>query len=150
MGQSLVKNYIHLVFSTKFREPLIYPPYDEELYRYIGGICKKLESTPIAIGGYTDHMHILCSLPKMIPLMKLVGEIKSRSSKWMKTKDASLRHFRWQHGYAAFSAYAANMDRLIEYINSQYEHHHKNDFQNEYRKLLIKHKMEFNEKYVWD
>ena len=62
MGQSLVKNYLHIVFSTKHRQPLIQPPYEEELHNYLGGICKKRECHPIKIGGYTDHIHILCML----------------------------------------------------------------------------------------
>jgi REP element-mobilizing transposase RayT len=87
MGQSLVKNYIHLVFSTKEREPLIYPPFEEELHAYLAGTCKNLDCQPIKIGGYTDHVHILCLLSKKLPLMKLLENIKSDSSKWIKTKD---------------------------------------------------------------
>ena len=71
MGQSLVKNYVHIVFSTKYRQPLIQPPYEAELHGYLGGICKNLECHPIQIGGYTDHIHILCMLSKKIALMKL-------------------------------------------------------------------------------
>lgn len=81
MGQSLVKNYIHIVFSTKYRQPLIKPGIEEELYRYLGGICSKLECNPVQIGGYTDHVHILCMLSKKIPLMKLLEELKAHSSK---------------------------------------------------------------------
>ena len=150
MGQSLVKNYVHLVFSTKQREPWICPPYDEELYSYIGGICKNMECYPVVIGGYTDHIHILCSLSRKVALMKLVCEIKARSSKWIKTKDASLRFFWWQNGYGAFSVNPVNMDRLVDYISGQYEHHCKKGFQREYRSLLIKHKVKFEEAYVWD
>ena len=86
MPQSLVKNYIHLAFSTKCREHLIHPPVEEELYAYLGGECKRLECLPIKIGGFTDHAHILCMLSKKIALMKLLEQIKSHSSKWMKTK----------------------------------------------------------------
>ena len=70
MGQSLVKNYIHIVFSTKHREPLIDESIENELHAYLGGICKNLECTPIKIGGYSDHIHILCMLSKKIALMK--------------------------------------------------------------------------------
>lgn len=64
MGQSLVKNYVHIVFSTKHRQELIQPPVEAELHAYLGGICKKLECQPIKVGGYTDHVHILCLLSK--------------------------------------------------------------------------------------
>ena len=96
MPQSLVKNYVHLIFSTKYREHLIYPPVEDELYAYLGGECKRLECQPIKIGGYTDHIHILCMLSKKIALMKLLEQIKSNSSKWMKTKGKELEGFYWQ------------------------------------------------------
>jgi len=93
MAQSLVKNYLHIVFSTKNREPLIHPPYENELHGYLGGICKSMDCQPIKVGGYTDHVHILCMLSKKIALMKLIEEVKSNSSKWIKTLDPSLQIF---------------------------------------------------------
>ncbi len=150
MGQSLVKNYVHIVFSTKHRQPLIHPPYDVELYSYMGGICNNLESPVIKIGGYTDHVHILCMLSKKIALMKLLEEVKSHSSKWMKTKDISLYNFYWQDGYGAFSVNPAEVDRVIAYIANQHEHHGKKTFQDEYRLFLKKYKVEYDERYVWD
>ncbi len=95
MGQSLVKNYVHIVFSTKYRQPLILKSVEEELYNYLGGVCKALECWPVKIGGYYDHIHILCLLSKKIALMKLLEEVKSHSSKWIKTKDDRLKHFYW-------------------------------------------------------
>ncbi len=93
MGQSLVKNYLHIVFSTKLLVPIIHPPYNSELYGYLGGICNNLESQVVKIGGYYDHVHILCMLSKKIALTKLLEALKSHSSKWMKTKDQSLKNF---------------------------------------------------------
>ncbi len=150
MGQSLVKNYIHIVFSTKYRQPLIFPPYEQELHSYLGGICKNLECYPIKIGGYTDHIHILCVLSKKIALMKLLEEVKSHSSKWMKTKDISLENFYWQDGYGAFSVNPHEVNRVIRYIVNQHEHHNKKTFQEEYRSFLKKFNIEYNEQYVWD
>ena len=150
MGQSLTKNYIHIVFSTKYRQPLIHEPYESELHAYIGGVCKKLECHPIKIGGYTDHIHILCMLSKKIPLMKLLEEIKSHSSKWMKTKGDHLKDFYWQDGYGAFSVNPAQVEVVINYISRQKEHHKKKTFQDEYRAVLKKFKMEYDERYVWD
>lgn len=150
MGQSLVKNYVHIVFSTKYRQPLIRSPYEEELHSYLGGICKNLECPPIIVGGYTDHVHILCRLSQKIPLMKLLEEVKSHSSKWIKTKHESLRNFYWQNGYGAFSVNPAEVDRVVNYIANQHAHHGKKTFQQEYRSLLRKYEMEFDERYVWD
>ena len=150
MGQSLVKNYIHITFSTKHRAELIHPPVQDELYRYIGGICKEMECPPIKIGGYTDHIHILCMLSKKIALMKLLEEVKSHSSKWMKTKGSDLKNFYWQNGYGAFSVNPSDLDRVIAYIENQEVHHRKKTFQDEYKTFLKKYKMEYDERYIWD
>ncbi len=150
MGQSLVNNYIHIVFSTKHRVPMIAPPYEQELHSYLGGICKNLECQPIKIGGYTDHIHILCMLSKKIALMKLLEEVKSHSSKWMKTKDESLSNFYWQDGYGAFSVNPSEVDKVIAYISNRHEHYKKRTFQDEYRAFLKKYKVEYDERYVWD
>lgn len=150
MGQSLVKNYIHIIFSTKLRAPLILESIENELYSYIGGICKQLECYPVKIGGYIDHIHILCMLSKKIPLMKLLEEIKAHSSKWIKTKDNTLKKFYWQNGYGAFSVNPYEVDKVIAYIENQKEHHRKKTFQEEYRAFLKKYNIEFDDKYVWD
>ena len=150
MGQSLVKNYIHLVFSTKYREPLIDEAIESELYAYLGGICNQLECQPIKIGGFTDHIHILCMLSKKTALMKLVEELKSHSSKWIKTKGENYRNFYWQGGYGAFSVNPAEMDVVVRYIENQKEHHRKKSFQEEYRAFLKKYEVEYDERYVWD
>jgi REP element-mobilizing transposase RayT len=150
MGQSLVKNYIHIIFSTKLRAPLILESIENELYSYIGGICKQLECYPVKIGGYIDHIHILCMLSKKSPLMKLLEEIKAHSSKWIKTKDDTLKKFYWQNGYGAFSVNPYEVDKVIAYIENQKEHHRKKTFQDEYRAFLKKYNVEFDEKYVWD
>lgn len=150
MGQSLVKNYIHIVFSTKYRQPLITDDIESELHAYLGGICKKLECHPLKVGGYTDHIHILCMLSRKITLMKLLEEIKSHSSKWVKTKGDNFKNFYWQNGYGAFSVKPSEVDVVIRYIANQKEHHSKKTFQNEYKAYLKKYDVEFDERYVWD
>ena len=150
MGQSLVKNYIHIIFSTKQREPLIHPPYEDELHTYLGGICNSLECSSIRVGGHTDHIHILCTLSKKVALAKLMEELKSHSSKWMKTMDRSLEHFYWQNGYGAFSVNPTEVDAVVAYIANQHEHHSKKTSQEEYRAFLKKYNVEYDERYVWD
>lgn len=150
MGQSLVKNYVHIVFSTKHRQPLIKPPIESELHRYLGGTCNELECQVIKVGGFTDHVHILCMLSTKIPLMKLLEKVKANSSKWMKTKGAGYENFYWQDGYGAFSVNPSEIDRLIAYISNQHAHHGKKTFQNEYRAFLKKYNVEYDERYVWD
>ncbi len=150
MGQSLVKNYLHIVFSTKHRVPLIHMPVEAELHAYLGGICNRLECQTIKVGGYHDHIHILCMLSKKIALMKLMEELKSHSSKWIKTKGKEYSNFYWQDGYGAFSVKPSETERVIAYIADQHKHHEKKIFQDEYRAILKKYNVEYDERYVWD
>jgi len=150
MAQSLVKNYMHIVFSTKHRLPFIQEAIEQELYSYLGGICKSLECHPVKIGGYTDHIHILCTLSKKITLIKLMEEVKSHSSKWIKTKGDEYLNFYWQNGYGAFSVNPAEIDKVVSYIENQKEHHRKKTFQGEYLAFLRKYKVEYDERYMWD
>jgi len=150
MGQSLVKNYLHIVFSTKLRQPFIHEPVESELHAYLGGICNLLECQSIKVGGYTDHIHILCRLSQKIALMKLVEEVKSHSSKWIKATSDEYKNFYWQDGYGAFSVSPAEVDKVISYIANQHEHHKKKSFEVEYRGFLKKYKVEYDERYVWD
>ncbi len=141
---------MHIIFSTKLRVQLIHQPVQDELNSYIGGICKEMECQPIKIGGYTNHIHILCMLSKKIALMKLLEEVKSHSSKWIKTKGTELNNFYWQNGYGAFSVNPTEIDKVITYIENQKEHHKKKTFQEEYRAFLKKYKVEYDERYIWD
>jgi putative transposase len=150
MGQSLVKNYMHIVFSTKHRQNFILPPVEEELHAYLGGVCNELDCQTIKIGGYTDHVHILCMLSKKIALMKLLEIVKSHSSKWIKTKGEGYGNFYWQDGYGAFSVNPKNVDDVIQYIQNQHVHHQQLGFQDEYRGFLKRYKVEYDERYVWD
>jgi len=150
MGQSLVKNYLHITFSTKDRQPLIDSSIEGLLYSYIGGICKSLACSPIRIGGYMDHVHIACSLSKQETLMKLLQVIKTNSSKWMKTNGEAYRDFCWQDGYAAFSIYPSDIDVVVRYIETQREHHQRTSFKDELRDLLRRHDIEYDERFIWD
>lgn len=150
MGQSLNKIYVHLVFSTKHRKPLITDLIKKELFSYLGGICKNLECNPIQVGGYQDHIHILCLLSKKIALMKLIEEVKSHSSKWIKTKGVAFENFYWQNGYGAFSVNPTELEIVKKYIVNQEEHHRKKTFQEEFLAFLKKYNVEYDEKYIWD
>ena len=150
MGQSLVKNYIHIVFSTKHRQQLIHPPVEAELHSYLGGICNKLGCQVIKVGGFTDHIHILCMLSTKVALMKLLEEVKSHSSKWIKTKGAGYETFYWQDGYGAFSVNPSEVSTVIAYIANQQEYHSKKTFKDEYRSILKKYDVVYDEQYVWD
>jgi putative transposase len=150
MGQSLVKNYLHIIFSTKNRQPLILPEVEENLYKYLGGVCRNLESPSLIVGGHIDHVHILCLLSKKLALITLLEQVKTESSKWMKLQSPTLKNFYWQDGYGAFSVNPYQVDIIRNYILNQKEHHKKITFKDEYRKFLKKYKVEYDERYVWD
>lgn len=140
---------MHIVFSTKYRQPLIDESIEDELFSYLGGICNKLECKVVIVGGYKDHIHILCMLSKKIALAKLMEELKAHSSKWIKTKGDAYKNFYWQDGYGAFSVNPSQVEIVINYIANQKEHHGKKNFQDEYRSILKKYAIEYDERYVW-
>lgn len=150
MPQSLSKNYVHIVFSTKYRQPFITDDIEDALFAYLGAMCKDMDCPPIKIGGYRDHVHILCLLSRKIAMMDLLEEIKAHSSKWMKTHGPAFENFYWQDGYAAFSVNPMGVDVVIRYIENQKKHHQKIKFQDEMRNFFKKYKIDFNERYVWD
>ena len=150
MPQSLSNILLHLVFSTKNRKPLILPELESELYAYIAVIHKNMACPLLKIGGTENHLHILCRLERVVTVGKLLEEVKKSSSKWIKGKDARLVNFAWQTGYGAFSIGMSNMEVLEKYIARQKEHHQEVSFQDEYRALLKKYRVEWDEKYVWD
>lgn len=141
---------MHITFSTKNRYPFIDKRINDELFSYLGGICKNLECNPLIVGGYKDHIHILCLLSRKIALMKLIEELKTYSSKWIKTKGQSYQKFYWQNGYGGFSIHFGQVDVLKDYISTQEEHHKELSFQDEYRVLLKEYDIDYDERYVWD
>ena len=150
MSQSLTKLYVHIVFSTKNHVAFINEDIASELYSYIGGILNNIECPPIKIGGYHDHIHILCCLSKKITLIKLLQEIKQSSSKWMKTKGGKLKDFFWQDGYGAFTVSSYHTEKIISYIENQPEHHRKISFKEEYIGFLDEYGIDYDPRYVWD
>ena len=150
MPQSLSQLYVHLTFSTKHREPFILAPLRAELYPYLATVLTNAGSPAIKVGGTSDHVHALFRLSKNSSLAGVVEEIKTSSSKWIKTKGRALTNFYWQSGYGGFSVSPSNVEKVAEYIANQEKHHRAMSFQEEYRRMLESHGVEFDERYVWD
>jgi putative transposase len=150
MSQSLSKLYVHLVFSTKHREPVLLQPMREKVHAYLATVLKNQDSLAVKIGGTSDHVHILFRLSKNWSIARIVEEVKTSSSKWIKTQGEAMANFHWQSGYGAFSLSSAEVDAVAEYIAEQEAHHRAVSFQEEYRKLLESHGIEFDERYLWD
>ncbi len=150
MPQSLAKNLIHLVFSTKERWPLLEDAIRQELHNYAAGIFKDLDSPAIIMNSVPDHVHILFNLHRTKALADVVMEVKRGTSKWIKTKGNHFAFFQGQNGYGAFSISQSAVGDVTEYIRNQTEHHRKVSFQDEFRIFLKRYEIEFDERYVWD
>ena len=148
MGQSLSQLYVHLTFGTKFRKPYITTDIEKELYAYIIGILRSMESPSIQINSVPDHIHILFRLSKNYALAKVVEEVKKSSSKWMKEK--GVRDFTWQIGYGAFSVNSRGVEVVKRYIKRQKEHHNVHDYKEEIEEFMSEYDViEYDSSYFW-
>ena len=151
MSQSLVQIYVHLVFSTKNRQPFLTDrAFRGRVHAYLCGICKNLGSPSLQTGGVEDHVHILCRLGKTSDVASLIRDLKKDSTNWIKAENPSLAEFHWQAGYGAFSVSPGHVDALIKYIANQEEHHKTESFQDEFRRICKKYGVPIDERYVWD
>lgn len=148
MAQTLVVNYIHLVFSTKNREHLIRPEHTRDVFAYIAATLNKIDCTAIEVGGTTNHIHALYMLSKNKALKDVVRIIKSSSSAWITKRQLNYGSFEWQDGYGAFSLGESGLTRAIDYIRHQDEHHKRGDYESELRTLLEKYHLDFDERYL--
>ena len=150
MPQSFCQLYVHIVFSTKKREPYLGESIRPNVHAYMAGILNELGCSNILVGGFVDHVHCLCSLNKLEAPVKIIQELKQDSSKYVKTLDERLHTFSWQRGYGMFSVSPTHLDSVRSYIANQVEHHRVKSFQEEYREFLKRYDVPFDERYVWD
>jgi putative transposase len=150
MPQSLSRVLVHLVFSTKNREPVLLPAIRSELHPYLAVVLKNDNCPSLQVGGVEDHVHLLFALSRTRSIAQVVENVKTSSSKWLKTKGAALADFHWQNGYGVFTVGRSEVDGVIHYIRHQEEHHRTTTFQTEYRGFLVQHEIEYDERYVWD
>ena len=149
MGNTYTQLYIHIVFAVKNRERLIGSSWKDELYKYITGIVKNKGQILYNINGDMDHIHMLVGIYPDISISDLVKEIKRSSSLFINQKRLVLGKFSWQEGYSAFSVGKSELERLINYINGQEEHHHRNSFTEEYEKFLKSYSVEYKREFLW-
>ena len=148
MSQSYAQFFSHFVFHTKNNAKLIRKNIEDELYSYIGGILKNCKSIPIQIGGTSDHLHVLCTLPRTMTPADLVEEMKKGSSKWIKLKGPEYHDFFWQEGYGGFSVSGSLVEIVKNYIVNQEEHHKKISFLDEYKRLLDEYGVVYEDRYL--
>ena len=139
----------HCVFSTKERRRLIDAELQARLWPFVGGIARENGMKALAVGGVEDHAHVLLSLPATMPVAKAIQLIKGGSSKWVHETFPERRAFAWQEGYGAFSVSVSRVEETVAYIRRQAKHHRRVRFEDEFRRFLRKHGIEFDERYVW-
>jgi len=146
---SYISNQVHFVWATKDREPLIKPGWRERLHGFLGGILDKKKCHLLAAGGVDDHVHVLASLSATVSLAEIAGALKANSSRWIHETIPGTENFQWQEGYGAFSVSKSAEPRVANYVRTQEEHHSRQSFQDEFLALLEKHKITYDDRYLW-
>ena len=149
MGSTLSNLLYHVVFSTKNREPLLIPAVRDDLYRYIAGIIKKEKGVLIQIGGMPDHLHLVVKLNPAHSLSDIMKNIKAGSSKWINEQKMLMGRFGWQEGYGAFTISESQLPGVIRYVKEQENHHRTLSFKDEFIMFLKRHRIEYDERYIW-
>ena len=148
-AMSYISACVHCIFSTKERRRFITPELRERLWPFLGGIARQNKMKAVEIGGVEDHVHILLSLPSTMAIAKALQLIKGGSSKWIHETFPEQRGFAWQEEYGAFSVSVSQLDKTIKNIKGQETHHRKMTFQDEFLALLKKHRIEYDDRYLW-
>jgi len=150
MANTFTSLHCHVVFGTKHREPWISHAIEERLWAYLGGIAKQHHARALCIGGMPEHVHLLLGLPPTLCVSAALKALKGGSSVWVKEHLPGCRSFAWQDGYGAFSVSKSQIPGVEAYIRGQREHHRSKTFQEEYRALIKRHGIEFEESFLWD
>ncbi len=149
MPNTYTQIHIHLIFAVKNRKALIHPDWKERLHQYMTGIIQKNNHKVLQINSMPDHIHILIGLRPDQSLSSLVQNVKSETTKFINNEKLSLLKFEWQEGFGAFSYSKSQLDNVINYIQNQEIHHAKKSFTEEYRQILNKFELDWNENYIF-
>ena len=149
MANTFTSLHYHVVFSTRNREPWIKPLIEQRIWAFLGGIARENKMKAITIGGVEDHLHLLLAIPPTLTISKALQLLKGGSSAWIKQTFPAMRRFGWQDGYGAFTVSKSQIPQVTDYIQVQRKHHRKKTFQEEFKALLKKHDIEYDERYLW-
>jgi REP element-mobilizing transposase RayT len=150
MPQSLARITLHLVFGTKNRLAMIKSEVQDPLNRYMAQVLINKGCHVIEINSVEDHVHLLFDLPRTLSASDAVEHLKAVASKWIKDQPGIAPDFAWQGGYGIFAVSASNIPAVREYVQAQQEHHRVKSFKDELLALLVKHGIEFDERYLWN
>jgi REP element-mobilizing transposase RayT len=140
---------LHVIFSTKDRQPSLTDAVRGSTHAYLATVARNEGCECYRVGGVSDHVHLAIRLSRTLTIAKLVEELKTSSSKWLKTQSPLLHDFAWQRGYGVFSVSPSDLSALIAYIDTQEAHHAKQSFQDEFRRFLKRYGIEWDEQHVW-
>ena len=149
MANTYASLHYHVIFSTKNREAWLAPDIEKRIWEFIGGIARAHKMTALQVGGVEDHIHALITAPPIIAPSQIAQYLKADSSKWVHEDFPTLRNFRWQDGYAAFTVSKTNIPKVLNYIQNQRKHHRKKTFHEEYLEFLRKNGVDYDERYLW-
>jgi len=149
MPNTYTQIHIHTVFAVQNRESLIDESWREQLYQYITAIIQNHGHKVLATGGTADHVHILIGLRPTQALSDLMRDVKRNTSEWINRQRFTNGRFEWQEGFGAFSYSKSQIPVVARYIENQKEHHAKKSFLDEYRTMLEKFEIEYDNRYVF-
>ena len=149
MANTYVALHYHIVFSTKNRERWITQDIEERVWTYIAGVATRHEMMPLKIGGLDDQLHIVLGIPAALTVSKAVQLLKGSSSRWIRLTFPELEAFGWQEGYGAFTVTKSALPAIVQYVARQRERHQRQTFQEEFRGLLDRHEITYDERYLW-
>lgn len=149
MAQVRSKVYVHLTFSTRQCKPMIDEEIEQKLHTKIRKICKRLKCKAVEVGGYTDHIHILCRLHPYVSQEILVQSIKTESTQWIRKQDGRYKKFAWQGSYGIFSVGETQIDSIKDFIRNQHRYHKHISFEEEFKATLMSYHLSYNDTLVW-
>ncbi|HTE00578.1 MAG TPA: IS200/IS605 family transposase [Mucilaginibacter sp.] len=149
MPNTYTQIHIQFVFAVKYRSALIDVEWKGRLHQYITGIFQQNEHKMLQINSMPDHIHIFIGMRPHQSISSLIQNVKTESSKWIKTQNFCSQPFAWQEGYGAFSYAKSQVPDVIRYIQNQEKHHQKETFLGEYRKFLQAFEIDWDEKYIF-
>ena len=150
MANTFTSLHYHVIFSTKNREPWISQDVEERIWKFLGGIARENGMKALLVGGMADHIHLALTLPPTQSVSKAMQLLKGGSSKWIKDALPGMRAFAWQDGYGAFGVSKSNLQEVVAYIQNQREHHRVKTFKEEFLAILVRHEIDYEERYLWD
>jgi REP element-mobilizing transposase RayT len=150
MANTYTQLNIHAVFAVQGRYNILSKEIRPHIFEYISGIIKGIGLCPLAVNGFSDHIHVFFEIKPDMSVSKAIQEIKANSSKWINEQGFIRRKFKWQSGYGAFSYSRSQRNNVIQYIMNQEIHHYKTTFRKEYMAFLTKFNIKFNEEYVFE